>query len=158
MRVATHEGLRDIKVTELTHDDMQEAQLKMLVAIRQETIRQSRQLYNHSNPVDEYFSMPDAPTAGDFEIQPDFEIWENYNSILASLPVGMTSAVLQFGRERKIILYSGAATTVQTIININGVGIVANRSDRRVLTLTGTMTTGFHIELMGHALEREGKR
>lgn len=149
------EGLKGpLKVSEMTDDDYQETHLKLLIGIRQECIRTNRQLKDLSNPFDEYYSAPDPVPAGTYEIQPDYATECRIESILASLPVGITLAVLELGRERQIILYSGGATTVQTLVNLQDLGIIVSENDRRVLTLTGTMTSGFHIEIMGHALIR----
>lgn len=151
------EGLKGpLRIAEMTDDDYQEAHLKLLMGIRQESIRQNQMLKNHSMPFDEFFNAPDPvlASAGPFEIQPDFATECRIESILVSLPVGITLALLELGRERQIILYSGAATTVQTLVNFRDLGIIVSENDRRLLTLAGVMTTGFHIELMGHALVR----
>lgn len=151
------EGLRgDIKVTEMTEAETEEAHLKLLFHIRQENIRQNRRLYDHSKPVDEYYDSPDPQPAGDFEIQPNYDGVVRIEGILVTVPVGATSAVLKLGRERTIPLYSGAAAAVQTIVNIQGIGMMLSENDRRVLTLAGTMTTGFHAHLNGFRFEFEG--
>lgn len=150
------EGLKGpLRIAEMTDDDYQEAHLKLLMGIRQECIRTNRLLKDASMPFDEYYDAPDPVPAGAYEIQPDYATECRIESILVSLPVGITAALLELGRERQIILYSGAATTVQTLVNFRDLGIIVSENDRRVLTLTGTMTTGFHIELMGHALVRD---
>lgn len=152
------EGLKGpLRVAEMTDDDYQEAHLKLLLGIRQEMIRQNRQIHDESKPSDAYYNAPDPVPAGTYEIQPDYSCEVRLESIFASLPVGMTSALLELGRERQILLYSGGATTTQTLINLQDLGIIVSDNDRRLLTLAGTMTTGFHIELMGHALERSNK-
>ena len=151
------QGLRgDIQVHEMTDEESEKTMLRLLFHIRQETIRQNRQLFDHSRPVDEFQGIPDPQPAGDFEIQPNYGITVRIEGILASLPVGVTSAVLTLGRERVIPLYSGAATTVQTLVNLQGLGIMLTENDRRVLTLAGTMTTGFFINLSGYAFEWSG--
>jgi hypothetical protein len=142
----------------MTDDDYQEAHLKLLMGIRQECIRTNRLVFDASRPVDEYLNVIDPQPAGDYEIQPDYAMPIRIGSIFASLPVGITKAVLQLGTERQIILYSGNATTVQTLVNLVGLGIIITDNDRRVLTLTGTSSTGFHIELAGHVLERYGSK
>lgn len=153
------EGLRgDIKIAELSEDEHAEAQLKLLFGMRQELIRANRQLYNHANPFEEYYGILDPQPAGDFEIQPTFSMPSRIESAFASLPVGITSAILTLGTERKIPLYVGAATTTQTIVSLRDVGIEVTDNDRRILTLAGTMTSGFFIGLYGHAYERFGDR
>ena len=151
------QGLRgDIKVEELSETEHDETLLRLLFHIRQENIRQNRQLFNHSRPVDTYYTAVDPQPAGDYEIQPDYSSTVRIESITASLPVGITSAVLQLGRERIIPLYSGAATTTQILVNLQGLGIMLTDNDRRVLTLTGVSTTGFFITLAGWVFEWSG--
>lgn len=157
------EGLTGkLKVSQMTEDEYSEAQLKLLFGIRQECIRQNRLLFDHSHPVDEYYCAPDAVNAGDFEIQPDYAMPVRIEGIFASLPIGTTKAVLSLGRERQIILYQGSgatpATTAQTLISIPYGGTVLTDNDRRILTLTGSLTSGFFIQLTGHALERYGNK
>lgn len=151
------EGLRgDIKVLDLTDAEKEEAMLKLLFHMRQENIRQNRQLFDHSRPVDEYFTSVDAQPAGDFTIQRNYDQEVRIQSVIASLPIGVTSAVLKLGRERVIPLYSGGATTVQTIVNLQDLGMMLSENDERVLTLTGTMTSGFYIGLAGYRFEWSG--
>lgn len=151
------EGLRgDIKVTELTDAEHDEALLKLLFHQRQELIRANRQLFDHSKPVDTFYGSPDSQPAGDYEIQPDYSSTVRIESITASLPVGITSAVLQLGRERIIPLYNGGATTTQILVNLQGLGIMLTDNDRRVLTLSAGSTTGFFITLAGWAFEWSG--
>lgn len=151
------EGLKgDIKVNELSETEHDETILRLLFHIRQQNIRQNRQLFDHSRPVDEYTGSPDPQPAGDYEIQPNYSSTVRVESILASLPVGITGAVLQLGRERLIPLYSGAATTTQVLVNLQGLGVMLTDNDRRVLTLTGASTTGFFIALSGWVFEWSG--
>lgn len=151
------EGLTgDIKVSEMTEAQSQETMLKLLFHIRQQNIRQNRQLFDHSRPTDEYFSSPDPQPAGDFTIQRDYDQTVRIESILASLPIGITSAVLKLGRERTIPLYSGVATTTQTLVNPQNLGMMLTENDERILTLTGTMTSGFFIALAGWRFEWSG--
>jgi len=151
------QGLRgDIKVEELSDTEHDETLLRLLFHIRQQSIRQNRQLFDHSRPSDVYISVPDPQPAGDFEFMPDYSSTVRIESITASLPVGMTSAVLQIGRERLIPLYVGAATTQQTLVNLQGLGIMATDNDRRVLTLQGNMTSGFFCVLTGFVFEWAG--
>lgn len=123
---------------------------------RELLLRIARQVYDHSNPVDEWESQDTAPPLT-VELFPDYEIPERIDCITASLPVGITSAILQLG-QRRITLYNGAATTVQTVVNLMGIGMILVRNDRRVLNFTGAPTSGFYIGLSGYCLEREGNR
>lgn len=141
---------------ELCGVDTEQAKLQMLFAHRQELRRQSRKLYDYSHPVDEWVSDA-TPNAGPIEIQPDYEIPERIEHIFASLPVGITAATLQLG-QRNIILYSGGALGAQTLVSISYTGMILGRSDRRVLSFTGTPTTGFYLGFTGHCIEREGNR
>lgn len=138
----------------VSEDETAEAHFKMLAAQHLELQRQSRKLYDHSNPFDEFQSSSGAPAGGTITVNPDYEIPERVEAILASLPVGITYAELKLG-ERLIPLYSGAATIVQTLINLQGLGMILNRSDPRVLNFTGVPTTGFYIGLFGHTLESD---
>lgn len=151
------EGLRgDISVREMTEDESTEAMLKLLLGIRQENIRQSRMLYDHSRPIEEYAGVLDPQPAGDFDIMPSYSICSKIDNITASIPVGTTAATLFLGTERIIPLYAGTAATTQIIVNIRGFGALLTDNDRRFLRLAGTMTTGFFIMLSGYAQERYG--
>jgi hypothetical protein len=155
--ISKPEGLRgDIHVTAMTEDESEQAMLRLLFHIRQENIRANRQLFDHSRPSDEYFNSPDPQPAGAFTIQRDYDGPVRIESILASIPVGTTSALLDIGRERRIPLYIGGATTVQTLVNFQNLGIMANENDERILTLAGTMTSGFFIALAGWRFEWSG--
>jgi hypothetical protein len=139
-------------------DDPNEKILRMLFAIRRENTLQNKMLKNHANPVDEYygdqnpFDITQAP--GGITIPAAFSSEVRIESIFVSLPVGITAATLRLG-DRFIPLYNGVATTVQTILNIQGIGFILNGSDERFLTWTGTATTGYFIALNGHTAGRE---
>lgn len=139
----------------VSEDATDEAKLKLATAQLAELKRQSRMLYDHSNPVDEYETSTGQPANGIVTIMPNYEIAERIEAIIASLPVGTTSAVLQLG-DRFIVLYSGAATVLQTLVNLQDVGMILNRSDVRQLTIAGVLTTGFYIGLSGHTMESDG--
>lgn len=143
-----------LNIEELTPHE--QAVLGNLYQQRELLLRIARQVYDHSNPVDEWESQTTAPPAT-VELFPDYEIPERIDCITASLPVGVTSAVLQLG-QRYLTLYSGAATTVQTIVHLPVTGMILVRNDRRVLTFTGALTSGFYLGLTGYCLEREGNR
>jgi len=155
--ISKPEGLRgDIHVSAMTGDESEQAMLRLLFHIRQENIRANRQLFDHSRPSDEYFNSPDAQGAGSFTLQREYDGPVRIESITASLPVGITSAFLDIGRERRIPLYTGNATTVQTLVNLQGLGIMVTENDERILTLAGTMTSGFFIALAGWRFEWSG--
>lgn len=141
-----------LDVKELT--DHERAVLGTLFHQRKTLTRISRQAFNHANPVDE-FQTSSFDGALVYRWYADYEIPERIEGILVSLPVGITGATLQLG-QRYIPLYSGAATTLQTLINLNGLGLILDRSDARILSVTGAPTTPFHVELTGYALERTG--
>lgn len=141
----------------VAEDEQFDALLKMMLAQKQELTRISRQLFDASNPVDEYQSAPAMPGTNSINIPPNYELTERIECICASLPVGITAAQLQLG-DRTIPLYSGVATTVQTIVTIPYLGILINRDDERVFSVTGAPTTGFYIGLTGHLFERFGDR
>lgn len=146
--------------THLNDEMTTEERAKLGVQFQQRQLleRIARQLYDHSNPVDEWSSSSGVDIAtGSVEIMPDYEIPERIESITASLPVGITSAVLQLG-QRYVVLYSGPATVVQTLINLNDLGMILGRNDKRVLTLAGVLTSGYYINLAGHCLERTGNQ
>lgn len=139
----------------VAEDETDAAKLKLMAAQVEELKRQSRKLYDHSNPVDEYESSLGVPASNMVEIQPSYEIAERIECIFASLPVGITAATLQLG-DRQIVLYNGAATVLQTIVTVQGTGMILNRNDVRRLTFTGAPTTGFYIGLTGHTMESDG--
>lgn len=141
-----------LDVKELT--DHERAVLGVLFHQRKLLTRISRQAFDISNPVDEFQSSSFDAT-NSFEWFADYEIPEQITGIVVSLPVGITSALLTLG-QRYIPLYNGAATTVQTVVNLRGLTMILGRSDRRIISVTGAPTTPFHVELMGHAFERTG--
>jgi hypothetical protein len=145
-----------LNIEELTPHER--AVLGSLFQQRELLLRIARQVYDHSNPVDEWSSQATPPPVGSpVAIQPDYEIPERIDCITASLPVGITGAVVDLG-QRSFTLYSGAATTVQTVVNLNGIGMILSRSDERQITFTGAPTTGYYFGLTGYCLEREGNR
>lgn len=123
---------------------------------RQTLLRISRQLFNVANPVDEW-SGAGVPDDGIIRMQPDYELPERITNVIVSLPVGATGCTLTLG-ERTIVLYSGAATTSQTLISLPFSGLILGRNDTRTLTITGVCTTNYYVNLSGHALERDGDR
>lgn len=133
--------------------DPDEQVLRSLADMRQESIRQSRMLYDYSKPVDEYeWNLTGFP--GPVTIQPQFGLTVRFHSIVFSLPVGITAAVLQIGRRYIPLLQVGAATTAQTVGTLQDVGIIAEGNDLRQLVFTGTPTSGYYIGLNGFRLER----
>lgn len=131
---------------------------KLMLSNQQETRRQSRKLFDYSNPVDEWSTLTAAAAANFFtDIQRDYDLPERYTSIFYSLPPGLTLVTLQLG-QRFITLYSGAALATQLVNSLPGLGIIVGPDERRTLTFTGTPTAGHAVGLMGHCLEREGNR
>lgn len=129
--------------------------LKSQAALHMQLVRINRQTYNKSRPVDEYQGL-NSPTL-QLTWLAEYALQERIESITASLPVGITTAVLQLG-QRFITLYSGAATVVQTLVNLQGLGIIIGESDNRALVMTGAPTTGVFIAMAGFCLERDGDR
>lgn len=124
---------------------------------QQELTRIARKLYDFTHPVDEWNSNAGVPSDGIITLIPDYTGSVRIETITASLPIGITRAVLTLG-QRDIILYAGGATTAQTIVSLPYQTIILVESDDRQLTLTGAGTTGYYIGLSGHALERVGNR
>ena len=154
---ASH-GIQTREPASFSRDEETDHAFKLALATQQELRRISRKLYNWSNPVDEYQSSTGAPAGGRIDVQPDYDIPVRYESVLYSLPVGITSAVLTIGQRAIPLLSVAAATTAQTVNVLPYLGIIAVAEDKRFLTLTGAPTTGFYIGLMGHCLERDGLR
>jgi hypothetical protein len=140
----------------LTDDEAVAAHLQALVNLNQEMTRLRRQAFNYANPVDDYEAI--GVGAASVTIRTEFDISVLYESLMFSLPVGVTSATLQIGTNRAIQLYSGAAIVNQQLQVLPYLRMTAVPNDRRTLTLTGAGTTQGYIGLMGHALEREGDR
>ena len=147
----TEEELHDL----FSRDD-RSMLLKLMYAQHQEMVRQSRKLYDYSHPVDEY-QWGAVPADGEIIIQPNWQMSERIDNICASLPLGITKAVLQLG-DRQIVLYQGAAIGTQTLVTLNGLGIVLEETNLRQLTFTGAATSNFYISLSGHCLERTGNK
>lgn len=125
--------------------------LKLMLAIQQELRRANRQLFDHSNPVDEFEIIG---TSGTTTIKTDFDSTEIYTALLYCLPLGTTTASLQIGTNRVIPLYSGTALVVQQPVILPNLGIIADASDRRTLTVAGASNNGY-VNLIGHLLGRE---
>jgi hypothetical protein len=124
-----------------------------LAHTRLEQQRMSRKLFDYQRPVDEYQSTNGWPNNGIMELQSTYEMPEMIEHIAASLPIGITSAVLQLG-DRYIGLYAGAATTTQLLIGIY-FGAVLSRDDMRQLIMApAALGVGpVHIGLSGWADE-----
>lgn len=112
--------------------------------------RIARGIRDYSKPVDEY-EYQTTPFPGPLTIVAAYSNQVRIESITASLPLGITSAVLQLG-ERYIPLYNGAALATQGIINLVNQGIILVGSDNRILSFTGVPTTGYYVALNGHQL------
>lgn len=147
--------MTQLKVDELTPHER--AVLGVMYHQRDTLLRISRQLFNHSNLVDEWSSSGD-PTDGVITLIPDYDMEVQITTITASLPVGIKSATLTLGQRTIVLLNQAANTTTQTLVNLQDVGIILNRSDRRTLTIDPGATTGYYLGLSGYALERSGDR
>lgn len=138
----------------------EEKHLRILFAILSEMKLQSKLLRNEANPVDEYeynqsgLTSPGTGSQSPVTIQAAFSGEVRIESITAILPVGITFAQLQLGK-RYIPLYSGAATTLLTTVNLVDQGIILNGADDRFLTWTGAATSGYYIALSGFKAGRE---
>lgn len=131
----------------------EEAQLRLLtVQIHRLVGRIFTRSYDYSTPVDEYEDIE----AGDLKLNliADYAQDVKYEGIAYSLPLGITSAILQIGNNRKLTLYNGPAITVQTLQVVQGLGMIVGPSEDRVLTLSAGATSSGHINLFGHAFER----
>lgn len=139
----------------LEQHEAEGAKIRLQLELHQVVMRIFRQIYQKARPVDEW-QDGGVPSNGVIQIQPDYNL-ERITGAVISLPVGTTSATLALG-ERSIPLYSGTATTAQTLINLDGMGLILNENDKRILTIQGTTTTNFYIHLSGFVLERTGHR
>lgn len=108
--------------------------------------------FNHARPVDEYITIGEGTTDPNqgLQINPDYTITEKYTAIAFSLPLGTTAATLQIGTDRIIPLYSGTAIATQSLQVIQGIGILADPNDKRMLFVTGATSEGY-LNLIGHA-------
>jgi hypothetical protein len=143
----------------LVENDPEEKQLRFLAAIHRQLKMHTSMMRNYGNPVDEYEWNPDPVditqlSGGVVDIRAAFSCEVRIESILAILPVGITSARLKLG-ERIIPIYNGPITTTQTKFSVEQTGIILNGSDDRWLSWTGTATSGYYVGLSGHWTERE---
>jgi hypothetical protein len=142
----------------------EEAFLRTQMALHAELRRLSRQAYDHSRPVDEYKWLSSPPQAAAVDTYPASATWladytmpVRIESIMYSLPVGITGATVQLGQVH-IPLYAGGATTAQIVNSLPGLGIILDEVDQRMIWFQGAPTSGFSINLAGFALERDGDR
>jgi hypothetical protein len=142
----------------LSEKETDDQKIKALVATVAELRRLNRKLFNYASPVEEYEWISGAPANGIVTIRPDYDYTVMIETLLFSLPVGCTSAVLDLGSNRKIPLYSGGAITTQQLQSFTGLRHICGPDDRRTLTIAGALTGTGYISLMGHAFEREGER
>lgn len=138
----------------LSGTETQDHLLKLMLAVQLELKRANRQLYDHSNPVDEFEIIGAGAQGGITTIKNDYDSPVIYESILYVLPAGTTSAILQIGSNRSIPLYIGTAITVQQPVILPHLCIEAVGDDRRTLIVVGATNNGY-IGLMGHAFARE---
>jgi hypothetical protein len=142
-------------------DQRYDALYKAALDQRIELSRLSRMAFSYTHPVDEYeiigSNASGLPGPG-LVIRADTDYDERIECILYSLPLGTTSATLQFGTDRTILLYDGAAIAVQQSLVLPHLGLIIGSGDERYLTLTGALTTNGYIDLMGWALSRGNER
>jgi hypothetical protein len=140
----------------LAEDEIANQAFTLALTVQRTLERLVRKAYNYANPIDEYADLPTG-FSGRRDIQPDYDqVPERYESILWSLGIGTTTAVLTIGSSRNITLYSGAALTTQLVGSFQNVGIIAGPDDKRFIVTAGAATSAGHIALMGHCLERDG--
>jgi hypothetical protein len=137
----------------LTPDELRTAQLRLTYEHYRVSLRTQRLLYNKSHPVDVWENIPPATLS--VQLQADYGV-EKIGFLIASIPVGATSASLTLG-QRVFPIYNGAALAAQLLVS-SRVEMILNETDFRILTLTGTTTTAGYIALAGYALERFGNK
>lgn len=140
----------------LSEDERYNALFNLMLSQHMYTKRLRRMAFNYSNPVDEYAPIGQTLDNNPVNIVPDYGTTVIYQTILYSLPIGTTSAVLRIGATRNIQLYNGAATTVQQALTLPHLTIIATANDERILTLAGAGTSDGYINLLGYAFDREG--
>jgi len=115
------------------------------------------QAFDYTHPVDEYapqgMSLASTTFPAVINVQPDYDMPEKIENILAIVPVGTTLATLQLG-QRTLFLYSGAALTTPLVVTIPYAGVILNSDDPRTLTLAGVITSCPYLGLTGWALTR----
>lgn len=128
---------------ELTGRDLQV--LRSLNDQVKELRRISRRSYNHQHPVEEYQGSATLP-ANQVIVQPNYQMRERIESILVSLPPGITSASLQLA-DRTVPLYaSGPNTAAVANSGIFAAGVAGN-----VPLPAGASMTGFDVTVQGAA-------
>lgn len=111
-------------------------------------------MFDHSHPVDEYQPQGNAAViTNTLTLQPDYDMPEKIEAITCIVPVGTTLANIQLG-QRQLVPYSGSALTAPLIVLLDGIGLIINSDDPRILTLTGTVTSPPYLGLTGYALTR----
>jgi hypothetical protein len=137
----------------LTPDELRTAQLRLTYEHYRVSLRTQRLLYNKTHPVDIWENIPAGTLSA--QLQADYGV-EKIGFVIASVPLGATSAVLNLG-QRVFPLYNGPALATQLLVS-SRVEMILNETDYRILTLTGTTTTAGYIALAGYALERFGNK
>lgn len=148
-----------LKHDNLSDEEHRAAMLQLTYATYRTMLRLSRQLYDARHPAEEY-QYGNTVDPNGVVIQPQWEGKVRIETILASIPIGATSATLTLGNSLVLPLLQtpvASPTTSQTLVNIQNLGITLNRSDRRILNVSGTLTSGFFIGLYGHAFEMFGE-
>jgi hypothetical protein len=139
----------------LTADKFQDSLFKLMLDHKLETARIARQAFNFAHPVDEYevVGQNASTLVNGVQIRRDTGWQQRYQSILYSLGLGVTSAVLVIG-QTTLQLYNGAAIAVQQPVCLNGLGILSGPDDKLALIVGGAATTDGFIKLMGYAFKR----
>jgi hypothetical protein len=129
--------------------------------------RTARLAFDQSHPVDEYQwtqGIPQNPAAAPapytaaIQLTASWEVPERIESIIATVPVGATAAIVKLA-DRWINIHpnTGTALTAPATVSYLGLGIILNRDDDRLLLFEGTITAGpCGLELMGFADEVYG--
>lgn len=147
-----------LKHDNLTPEEFRAALLQLNYAMFRSMNRLSRALYDARHPAEEYQYGATIDPKG-VVIQPQWEGKVRIETILASVPIGATAATLTLGNSIVIPLLQtppASPTTSQTLVNIQNLGILLNRSDQRIFSVTGTTTSPFFVGLYGHAFEMFG--
>lgn len=139
---------------EITSEEHAAIQSRMAYETHTLIMRGIRRMYDRSHPFQETLSNAVAPAGGTYDIQPAFDCSVRYDSILALLPVGITAASLTIGENVLPLLSVSVATTGVTQVLLSPIGLEAERSDPRKITLVGNGTGPYFIGLFGHAFER----
>jgi len=121
---------------EVTAESLARMQLRQMM---QEALRESRVLFDHTHPVDEYISSPGVPTSNPTEITRTWDMPERIESILAVIPPGVQQALLQLG-DRYITLFNA----LDSSSSIEATGVVASPGAGTVIA-TAVVPAGEYV-------------